>query len=83
MIVSTAPLARSHRSPKIIDSSRDSAAKYAIAAAGSCTAVLEPIGARPSTRSRSVRFGYGTKCITMPVANHIANRRQKAIPSQR
>src|SRR4051794_9484684 len=40
-------------------------------------------GASPAMRPASVSAGNGTKCITMPVANHIANNRQNATPNQR
>ena len=55
----------------------------ATASSGPCRTRPGSIGTRPAKRSDSVNAGNGTKCITMPLANHIANSRQKPIPSQR
>src|SRR5580700_10003740 len=50
---------------------------------GPCLTFAGSIGANPANRSVSVGAGNGTKCITMPLANHIANSKQNATPSQR
>src|ERR1700704_4300985 len=51
----------------------------ATASAGPCAMAERSGGASPPRRSASVSAGYGTKCMTMPLANHIAS----GMPSQR
>src|SRR6201999_4571881 len=53
------------------------------ASSGPCWSRDRSIGDSPANRSVSVNDGNGTKCITMPLANHIANNRQNPTPSQR
>src|SRR5258705_10945469 len=55
----------------------------AIASAGPCARPERSGGASPPRRSASVSAGYGTKCMTMPLANHIANSTASGMPSQR
>src|SRR5882672_407586 len=55
----------------------------ATASAGPCATPERSGGARPPRRSASVSAGYGTKCMTMPLANHIANSTASGMPSQR
>src|SRR5712675_2614844 len=55
----------------------------ATASAGPCATPERSGGASPPRRSASVSAGYGTKCMTMPLANHIANSTASGMPSQR
>src|SRR6266513_905430 len=50
---------------------------------GSTRSELVLTGSLRATRSSRLRDGNGTKLSTLPLANHIANSKQSAMPAQR